>query len=549
MGILVIESAIPTRTTSNSFDIDDFLGSRSSLYPKNMQELREAVANFSSIVSQGLNQDGIINYNGVIYTVDELYDFIIKEAEERRRRTTDEIVDNYIASFEMFDGSLINNGVSFDIVSDMKERAYRSYDYETKTFEYVAGKRVSIDELYQKYRTVNIEEQNEFTNAELCEDMVRYIDIEILESVIEGMNVTVHDYLVNTVPALMHDGINVEIGNELIPIQVFVKRIVDHQYELLRELEKKEALKLEEELNRTNENPNLVGLINVAMKANDALQVTTELPVLESKLLTEEEADSLKSSANIASDFMDNYHYDQISRLKMAIYNTTNEPDLVFSESTLDEIVSSMKEENRENNALIESVRELITRKRNSFIKVNINSEDLIDTTHGLINELSTELTGATSADQFNELFGKVYSLFIDLLGKGIKDSQLDNKIISFLNEIEKKRMVFDSTLTNISPEIQQIKFGLDEKMKRIRQEILAIETSKIELNQLSGKIIMITDLIDKARTDVLNASHNHKFSDYNNKFTNDSLNYYLSQLDMYEVALDNMSKMGYGTR
>jgi hypothetical protein len=85
--------------------------------------------------------------------------------------------------------------------------------------------------------------------------------------------------------------------------------------------------------------------------------------------------------------------------------------------------------------------------------------------------------------------------------------------------------------------------------MKRIRQEILSIECNKTELNQLSGKIIMISHLIDKAKTDVLNASHDHRFSDYNNKFTNDSLNYYLSQLDMYDVALDNMNKIGYGYR
>lgn len=549
MGKLVVESNLQPRIVINNFDIDSFLGSRSSLYPKNMKELREAVASFSSIVSEGLKEDGTINYNGTIYTVDELYDFLIKEAEEKRRKKTDEIVDSYIASFKMFDGSLINNGISFDIVDDMKERVYLSYDYDTKTIEYLPGKKITLDELYQKYRAVNVEEQNEFTNAELCADMIRYIDERILESNIDGMNVKVREYLINTVPSLMHDGTNVEINNEIIPIQVFVKKIVDHQYEYLAKMEEDKAKKREEELNRTHENPNLVGLINVALKNNATPEVTTEIPVLDSSLLTEDEANSLQHSAIISPNFIDNYAYDQISRLKAAIYNTTNEHDLVFCENNFNEILSSVSDDNRENDVLIESVRELITKKRNSFIKANINSEDLIDITHGLINEFATVLTGATSADQFNELFGKVYSLYIDLLSKGIRDIQLDAKIVSFLTEVEKKRMVFDSTLTNISPEIQQIKFDLDEKMKRIRQEILAIECNKIELNQLSGKIIMITNLVEKARADVLNASHNHKFSDYNNKFTNDSLNYYLSQLEMYGVALDNMSKMGYGTR
>lgn len=550
MGSLVIESQIELPTLKKqSFNIDDFLASKSSLYPKNMKELREAVANFSDIVSEQLSENETINYNGTIYTVDEFYDFLIKEAEERRRQTIAAIVDNYIASFKMFDGALIVNGIFYDIVDDMKERLYKYYDEDTKTIEYIPGKFLTINELYQKYRAVNIEEQNEFTYAELCEDMVRYIDIEILESKIDGMNVTVHDYIVNTVPSLMR-GTNVEIDGELIPVEVFVKDIVDHQREYLDKKEAEEARKREEELNRTNENPNLVHEITVALKNNNDIEVTTEIPVLESSLLTPEEAASLQKSATISPDFIDNYHYAQISRLKAAIYKTTNEHDLTFCESNFNEILSSMPEENHENDVLIESVNDLITTKRNSFIKVNINSEDLIDITHGLINEYSTSLAKATSADQFNELYGKVYSLYIDLLAKGIRDLQLNAKIVSFLGEIEKKRMVFDSTLTNISPEIQQIKFNLDEKMKRIRQEILAIEVDgKIELNQLSGKIIMITNLVDKARTDVLNASHNHKFSDYNNKFTNDSLNYYLSQLEMYEVALDNMSKMGYGTR
>ena len=65
-----------------------------------------------------------------------------------------------------------------------------------------------------------------------------------------------------------------------------------------------------------------------------------------------------------------------------------------------------------------------------------------------------------------------------------------------FLNELEKKRMIYDATLTNISAEIQQIKFDLDEQMKRIRQEILAIECNPTSLNQLSGKIIMISHLL-----------------------------------------------------
>lgn len=550
MGKLTFETVEHTQSVEQSISVSDYLASKYPEY-ENIKEYREALIMFDKIANNNLNEDNSINYNGITYTMDELLEMLINEAKKERRLSTDKIVDDFIASFTMFDGSLINNGSAIDLVEDMKERAFASYDYETKTVAYVLNKRLTLSELYYKYRTVNVEEQNVYTNAELCQDMAKYIDPSILESKIEGMNTTVEDYLVNTLPSLMHDGLSVDMEGELIPAQVFVKQIVDHQYEYINRLKEEEERIRDEELNRTNENPNLVGLINIAMKGNDALEVTTEMPVLQASLLTDEETSSLKESALISTDYTSVYYYLQISRLKVAINKTTSEHDLAYQENILNELISSIKEENMspEVSMLIESVKDLITKKRNGFIKLNINSEDLIDITHGILNELNNSLNGITSSDQFIELNEKANALYLDLISKGVKDIQLDAKLISFLNELEKKRMIYDATLTNISAEIQQIKFDLDEQMKRIRQEILAIECNKTSLNQLSGKIIMISHLIDKAKTDVLNASHNHRFSDYNNKFTNDSLNYYLSQLEMYDVALDNMNKIGYGYR
>ena len=550
MGKLTFETVELAKQTNQNISVSDYLASKSPEY-SGIKEYREALIIFESIAKNNKHEDNSITYKGITYTMDELFDILISEAKKERRLLTDKIVDDFIASFTMFDGSLINNGFSFDIVGDMKERTFLSYDYETKTVAYVLNKRLTLSELYYKYRTVNIEEQNIYTNAELCQDMCLYIDRTILESKIEGMSITVEDYLINTLPSLIHDGLSVDMEGELIPLQVFVKQIVDHQCEYLNRLKEEEARIRDEKLNRTNENPNLVGLINVAIKGNDALEVTTEMPVLQASLLTDDETESLKSSALISNDYLSIYYYLQISRLKVSINKTTSEHDLTYQEKVLNDNISKIKEENMtpELNLLIESVKDLVTKKRNGFIKVNINSEDLIDITHGILNDLNNSLAGITSSDQFIELYEKANALYLDLISKGVKDIQLDAKIISFLNELEKKRIIYDATLTNISAEIQQIKFDLDEQMKRIRQEILAIECNRTSLNQLSGKIIMISHLIDKAKSDVLNASHNHRFSDYNNKFTNDSLKYYLSQLEMYDVALDNMNKIGYGYR
>lgn len=550
MGKLTFETVESVKKVGQTISLSDYLASK---YPKyeSIKEYREALVMFESIAKNNLNEDGSINYSGITYSMDELLDMLINEAKRERRMSTDKVVDEFITSFTMFDGSLINNGSTIDLVEDMKERAFLSYDYETKTVAYVLNKRLTLSELYFKYRAVNVEEQNIYTNAELCQDMVKYIDSSILKSKIEGMNTTVEEYIINTLPSLMHDGLSVDMEGQLIPVQVFVRQIVDHQCEYLKSLREEAERIRDEELNRTNENPNLVGLINIAMKGNDALEVTTEMPVLQASLLTDEETDSLKSSAIISPDYVSVYYYLQISKLKVSINKTTSEHDLKYEENILNDLTSKIQEENMtpELGLLIDSVKDLITSKRNGFIKVNINSEDLIDITHGILNELNNTLAGITSSDQFIELNEKANALYLDLISKGVKDIQLDAKIISFLNELEKKRMIYDATLTNISAEIQQIKFDLDEQMKRIRQEILAIECNKTSLNQLSGKIIMISHLIDKAKTDVLNASHNHRFSDYNNKFTNDSLNYYLSQLEMYDVALDNMNKIGYGYR
>lgn len=549
MGKLTIETVEPVKNVDQTISLSDYLASK---YPEydSIKEYRETLVMFESIAKGNINEDGSISYNGITYTRDELLDMLINEAKKERRVSTDKIVDDFIASFAMFDGSLINNGSAIDLVEDMKERAFLSYDYETKTVAYPPNRRLTLGELYFKYRTVDVEEQNIYTNAELCQDMIKYIDTSILESKIEGMNTTVEDYIINTLPSLMSNGLSVNMEGKLIPVQVFVRQIVDHQYDQLQKKKEEEERIRDEKLNRTNENPNLVGLINIAIKGKDALEVTTEMPVLRASLLTEEETDSLISSALISPDYVNGYFYSQISKLKMSIKKTTSEHDLKYKENLLNNLISQIKEDSQDKlSQLINSVRELITKKRNGFIKVNINIEELIDTIYGVLSELNNSLAGITSSDQFIELNEKANALYLDLISKGVKDIQLDATIILFLNELKKKRIIYDATLTNISAEIQQIKFDLDEQMKRIRREILAIECNPTSLNQLSGKLIMISHLIDKAKTDVLNASHDHRFSDYNNKFTNDSLNYYLSQLEMYDVALDNMNKIGYGYR
>lgn len=455
-------------------------------------------------------------------------------------------VDEYIANNPNFKDIIQMGPHQEDIISvrnHLIEYASKFMN-ESGTLDYV-GQEITLDDLYLKllkneYRVPTIEEK-----AELCIDMTRYIDVEILDSIVDGMNITVRDYIWNTLPSKMISATEIEVDKEVFEISEFITRIVDHQKAMLEEEKIKNQQQLEDIYNKTGDNPGLVSEIQVRLKENNDLEITAELPVVTSSLVSEEEKESLLDNYRKKEAITDEeYYMKELNNIKFAIENTTTSHDLDGKVGFFKVVAEEAKSKNLPSQVqvLIESIEELITLKRNNIIKISNNQEEYVDVLFSEINTMTTELNGFSTLDEYSTLYGKALERYQDVLSKGINDIQLRSAFQLLFNRIVEKRLNLDATIGYQSPEVERCKVELNALMSDIKQDLLTIEHDSNNLGNLTGTEIRLNLNIETAKEKVEKA--------YADKLlTEDDREYYMNRLKGYSMAIQSETKIGYGLR
>lgn len=455
-------------------------------------------------------------------------------------------VDEYIASNPNFKDIIPTGPREEDIISVRSHLIdYASkYMTESGTLDYL-GQEITFDDLYLKllkneYYMPTIEEK-----AELCADMTRYIDMEILDSTLDGMGITVRDYICDTLPTKMVSATEVAMDSEIYSIEEFIVKIVNHQAEMLASEKTRKQQELEDVYNKTGDNPGLVSEIQVRLKEDDDLEITAEIPVVTSSLVSDEEKESLLNNYRKKDAITDEEYYTrELNSVKSAIENTTTAHDLVskekFYKSIAEEAVSKGMSEQVQ--ILISSIDELITLKRNNIIKITNNQEEYVDVLFSEINSMNTELNGFTNLDEYSTLYGKALERYQDVLDKGISDIQLRSAFQLLFSNIVKKRLNLDATIGYQSPEIERCKVELNGIMTDIKQDLLTIEHDSNNLGNLTGTEIRLNANIQTAKEQVEKA--------YIEKLlTEDDREYYMNRLKYYTIAIQSETKIGYGLR
>lgn len=455
-------------------------------------------------------------------------------------------VDDYIAANPNFKDIIPTGPKEEDIIS------VRSYliDYASKfmndsgTLDF-AGKEITLDDLYLKllgneYRAPSLEEK-----AELCIDMTKYIDLEILDSIVDGMDITVRDYICGTLPTKMVSATEVEMDSEIFEISEFVTRIVDHQAKMIATEKAKKQQELEDIYNKTGDNPGLVSEIQVRLKDDNDLEITAEIPVVTSSLVSDEEKESLLDNYHRKEAITEEEYYTkELNNIKSAIENTTTSHDLNSKESFFKSIAEEAMSKGLSPQIpiLIDSIKELITLKRNNIIKITNNQEEYVDVLFSEINSMTDELNGFTSLDEYSTLYGKTLERYQDVLDKGISDIQLRSAFQLLFNRITEKRLNLDATIGYQSPEVERCKVELNTLMSDIMQDLLTIEHDSNNLGNLAGTEIRLNHNIEEAQERVER--------EYANKLlTEDDREYYMNKLKGYTMAIQSEAKIGYGLR
>ncbi len=418
---------------------------------------------------------------------------------------------------------------------------------EDGTIEYINSS-ISLSELYikllhQEYREPTIEDK-----AELCMDMISYIekiDREILTSTLDGMATTVRDYLANILPTKMDSIDTVLVGDESIPIEEFVTQIVRHQAALLKEEQEKIAKAKEDEYNKTGDNPGLVSEIQVRLKENDGLEITAEIPVVTSSLLTDEERASLLNNyTKKESVTAEEYYRGIFNKLKQTINATSNSHDLESKSKDFNTIVAEARSSEvfDKLEPYIQSVSELITSKQRSLIKVNGNAEEYTDVLFSEINSMNNQLNGFTTLDEYSTLLGKALERYQDAIDKGIKDIQLKSEFKLLFNRINEKRLNLDATIGYQSPEVERVKVELNELISNIKQDVLTIEHDSNNLGNIAGTEVRLNKNIASAYDRVDEAYDAKLLSETDRE-------YYRNALKCYSMAIQSEAKIGFGKR
>ncbi|MDE6292565.1 MAG: hypothetical protein K2L98_02665, partial [Bacilli bacterium] len=204
----------------------------------------------------------------------------------------------------------IKNRVGFEATVQTSDKAIvdtRDYLYSKVPFmnndkKILIGEKLkTIDEVYEMLLKNSYRPATLVDKTELCIFLAEELEPEIQTSIIPELNMTVRDYIHDVLPNMMINATDIQVSGKNVPVDEAIYQIAKKQREMLdREKEKANNEKLEE-FNRTGENPSLLSEIKLELdKEQDAIEVTAEIPIVSSYLVTPEEANALSALPNDA---------------------------------------------------------------------------------------------------------------------------------------------------------------------------------------------------------------------------------------------------------
>lgn len=419
---------------------------------------------------------------------------------------------------------------------------------DTGSLEYVE-RTITLEELYLKLLSNEYHAPTLEDKAELCFNMASYLEPEILASIVDGMDISVADYITRVLPTKMDTISTVSINGKSEEISEFIQKIANHQRKLIEDNEEKAIQERENEYNKTGDNPGLVSEIQVRLTEGRGLEITAEIPIVTSSLLSESEEESLLVNyTKRESVTKEDYYICLINKLKETIGETNNSHDLNTKMNFFDQILEELEKENNSEELskkiepYIKSLNKLIADKQKNLIKVSGNLDEYIDVLFSEINLMNDEMSNFTTLDEYSLLYGKAVERYEDTLKKGIKDIQLKSEFHLLFKRINEKRLNLEMTMGYQSSEVERVKIMLNELIMNIQTDVLRIEHDSNNLGNLTGTSIRLESEIERAKNQVEEA--------YLSKLlTETDREYYFNRLKSYSIALDSEKKIGFGTR
>lgn len=380
--------------------------------------------------------------------------------------------------------------------------------------------------------------------AEICIFYGSKLDEKVLKSTMDGMNLTVEEYISRILPNQMINATDIVIDGNKISICEAIERISKHQINIIEAEEKRKLEEKENLYNRTSENPGLLSEINLALSENHSLEITAEIPVVTKGKLNDEELAAITSlPADIIYTNDEETYKRFLNDIKSAIKATNNMHDLEDKVAEFKRVAEEALSKNLSTyiqNQIL-SIDELINEKRNEIIKIESNKEDYIEAIQDRIEELKNQLRKLSTIDDYSIIYGDIVKLEREVYDKCIKDYQLIASLESLIEEYKGARAKYDFKTTDFESQKSAAIGHINDLFSDLR-----IKSNNLTHMENARDIQNIAIAINVKREQITNA-----LNDYlkNKSITEIEYKNYKEELEMLIQKCNNVDNIGYGYR
>ncbi len=392
-------------------------------------------------------------------------------------------------------------------------------------FVMVGPHKKSLDEVYTMLLNNEYHPATLADKAELCASLSEFLSDEVLDSTMDGMSISVRSYINEVLPTIMVNATDIVIGGKNVSVDTVVSKIDERQREIIAEQKQREIEERLERFNRTGENPSLLSEIQVALAADDSLAITTNIPVVASSKLTDEEIAALSflKGDTLYSD-PKAFYKKSLDNLRESINSTNTAHDLESKSSEFNWLVSNMDPTIAAlYSVLISSIAELVVKKRNDIIKIDNNKEEYGDSLIDRITAVSKRIRTLDNVDGFSEVNSELHFLENEMIEKGITDASVWQVLKDAKDKHKKYATRFNLTSEDFELEKNSIIGSINDKLSIIRRNLVALSsvTDERDIQRINIDIDVKSDAI---ASELAEGLKDKKISEADAKKVNDEL-------------------------
>ena len=274
---------------------------------------------------------------------------------------------------------------------------------------------------------------------EICIDCTRYIEIEVLESQMEGYEGTVEEYITEYLPTIMPTVDTVDFNGTVVSLQETIEKIIISQKRILEEAERNKYGK-----------PDFVGELVIQQDG----KVVSDAPV---KPLEELTSNEIATMTNIYSAGL-TLTFDELSinmnRLMDVIRNLSTKEDFDKIEKEVQGFKEALEGVDLDSYLVtkLEVINSMVEKKKIILTKKNNIMDEYEDHTYNVVNQIRSDAKNQSSNDATNLSIGRALALEMDLRNVGSTDFQTAANLRSVQDELRANAIKAGSVKTNENP-------------------------------------------------------------------------------------------------